>query len=165
MSFKVEYINKLKITITTILVILVCVFAYIFQGVFKTFENKLIDARSYLSTDNGLFSAKFKHADKDIVILSIDDLAQYEAAHSPELNLTRWPWSRTVWARVINFLEKQKPKALIIDLNFSNYEDLAGNYGSPDIQLADALGYYQNTIFSTALITPYKEVLEDYEIT
>ena len=162
MSFKVEYINKLKITITTILVILVCVFAYIFQGVFKTFENKLIDARSYLSTDNGLFSAKFKHADKDIVILSIDDLAQYEAAHSPELNLTRWPWSRTVWARVINFLEKQKPKALIIDLNFSNYEDLAGNYGSPDIQLADALGYYQNTILSTALRTPYKEVLEDY---
>ena len=157
MSFKVEYINKLKITITTILVILVGLFAYLFQDLFNNLENKLIDARSYLSTDKGLFSARFKHADKNIVILSINDLTLYEAANSNELNLTNWPWSRAIWAKVINFLERQKPKAIIIDLNFSNYEDLAQIYSSADMQLADALGYYNNTILSTALKTSFKD--------
>ena len=157
MNFKVEYINKLKITITLILIILISAFAYLFKDVFNYFENKFIDFRSYLSTDGGIYSSKFKSADKDIVILSINDLTQYEAARSSELNLTRWPWSREVWAKVINFLEKQNPKLLVIDLNFSNYEELSRNYTSPDMMLADALGYYNNIILATALRTPYSE--------
>lgn len=171
MNFKVEYVNKLKITITTLLVLLLCLFAFFFKDVFNYFENKFIDARSYLSTDGGMFRAKFKPADKNIVIVSINDLTQYEAARSSELNLTRWPWSREVWAKVINFLERQKPSVLIVDLNFSNYEDLSRNYTSPDMMLADALGYYNNTILATALRTPYSEtanydsskILENFE--
>lgn len=157
MNLKVEYINKLKITITTLLIILISVFAYFFKDVFDYFENKFIDARSYLSTDGGFYASKFKPADKNIVIVSVNDLTQYEAARSSELNLTRWPWSREVWAKVINFIEAQKPKVLIVDLNFSNYEDLSRNYTSPDMMLADALGYHRNTILATALRTPYSE--------
>lgn len=157
MNFKVEYVNKLKIVITTFLIILISLGAYLFKDVFRGFENKFLDARSYLSTDGGLFSYKFDSADKNIVILSIDDLTQYEAAHSAELNLTRWPWSRVVWAKLINFIERQKPKLLIVDLNFSNYEDLSRNYTSPDMVLADALGYYRNIILATALKTPFIE--------
>ena len=162
MNFKVEYVNKLKITITFLLIILISAFAYFFQDVFNYFESKFIDFRSYLSTDGGIYSSKFMPADKDIVILSINDLTQYEAARSSELNLTRWPWSREVWAKVINFLEKQNPKVLVVDLNFSNYEDLSRNYTSPDMMLADALGYYNNIVLATALRTPYSET-ENYD--
>ncbi len=157
MNFKVEYINKLKITITTFLIILLFLFAYFFKDVFNYFENKFIDFRSYLSTDGGLYKHKFKHADENIIILSVNDLTQYEASHSSELNLTRWPWSRVVWAKVINFLEAQKPKVLIVDLNFSNYEDLSRNYTSPDMVLADTIGYYDNIVLATALRTPFSE--------
>lgn len=157
MNFKVEYINKLKITITTLLIILISVFAYLFQDFFNYLENKFIDMRSYMSTDGGLYSQKFKPADKNIVIVSVNDLTQYEAAHSSELNLTRWPWSREVWAKLINFMEAQKPKVLVVDLNFSNYEDLSRNYTSPDMILADTLGYYDNIVLATALRTPYSE--------
>ena len=157
MNFKVEYINKLKITITTLLVIFLCLFAYFFKDFFNIVENKLIDLRSYLSTDGGLYGGKFVHADRDIVIVSVNDLTQYEAARSSELNLTRWPWSRVVWAKLINFIEKQNPKVLVVDLNFSNYEDMSRNYTSPDMVLADALGYYDNIVLATALRTPYRE--------
>ena len=159
MNFKVEYINRLKIVITVILVILISLFAYFFKDLFSYFENKFIDLRTNLSTDRGLFSAKYKQADKNIVILSVNDLTQYEAANSTELNLTRWPWSREVWAKVINFLEKQKPKVIVVDLNFSNYEDLSRNYTSPDMILADTIGYYDNIVLATALRTPYKETM------
>lgn len=157
MRFRVEYINKLKIAITTALLIVISAFAYFFNDIFVPIENKLVDFRSNLSLDNGLWSQRYLQADNNIVILSINDLTQYEVAHSNELNLTRWPWSRTVWAKVINFVEKQKPSVLIIDLNFSNYEDLSRNYVSADMALADALGYYENTILATALKTTYSE--------
>ena len=171
MNFKVEYINKLKITITAVLIILLSLFAYFFKDFFNYFENKFIDARSYLSVDGGIFSQKFKKSDSDIVIISVNDLTQYEAARSSELNLTRWPWSRVVWAKIINFIEAQKPAVLIVDLNFSNYEDLSRNYTSPDMVLADTIGYYDNIVLSTALRTPYKDtdkidpakILENFE--
>ena len=56
-----------------------------------------------------------------------------------------------------NFIEKQNPKVLVVDLNFSNYEDMSRNYTSPDMVLADALGYYDNIVLATALRTPYRE--------
>lgn len=157
MKFKVEYVNKLKITITSLLLVALSLFAYFLGDFFDYFENKFIDMRSNLVLDNGLYSQRYNSFDKDIVIVSINDLTQYEAARSSELNLTRWPWSRIVWARFINFIERQKPAVLIVDLNFSNYEDLSRNYASADMALADALGYYNNIILATALRYPLNE--------
>lgn len=158
MKFRVEYVNKLKITITTIFVVLLSLFAFVFKDFFEIIENKFIDLRSSLSTDSGLYSTRFKPADKNIVIVSINDITRQEAARSPELGLTHWPWSRVIWARLINFLEKEQPKAVIVDLNFSNYENLASNYSYPDMHLADVLGYYDNTILATALRLPQSKL-------
>ena len=158
MRFRVEYVNKLKIAITTMIIVVLSLFAFVFKDFFQILENKFIDLRSSLSTDSGLYSARFKPADKNIVIISIDDLARQEAARSSELILTHWPWSRVVWARLINFLEKEQPKAVIVDLNFSNYENLTTNYSYPDMNLADVLGYYDNTILATALRIPHHKL-------
>ncbi len=153
MSFKVEYVNKLKVFFTVCVIVLLFVFAQFLKGAFAVVEDKLVDLRSRLTLDGGLFSQRYKSADSNIVIVSINDLTQYEAANSPELNLRKWPWSREVWAKVINFLEKQNPKVLVVDLNFSNYEDLSRNYASADMRLADTLGYYKNIVLATALRT------------
>ena len=153
MSFKVEHINKLKVFLTAFIIVLLFVFAQFFQSVFDIIENELVDLRSSLMLDGRLFSQRYKTADSNIVVVSINDLTQYEAANSPELNLRRWPWSREVWAKVIDFLEKQNPSVIVVDLNFSNYEDLSRNYASADMRLADTLGYYKNIVLATALRT------------
>lgn len=156
MDFNFKKINRLKAVITFILVVIAVLSVYIFTDIFNKIENRLIDFRASLSTDSGLFSHKFNPANENIVILSINDLTQYEASRSSELNLTRWPWSRKVWADVINYLERQQPKMIIVDLNFSNYEDLALNHSSADIILSNTLWGYNNVILATALRTPYE---------
>ena len=108
MKFRVEYVNKLKITITFFLLLGLSLFAYLCADFFIPIEDKFIDIRSNLSLDDGLYSQRYKKFDENIVIVSINDLTQYEAARSSELNLTRWPWSRVVWAKLINFIERQK---------------------------------------------------------
>ena len=158
MKFRVEYVNKLKFTITFFLLLGLSLFAYLCADFFIPIEDKFIDIRSNLSLDDGLYSQRYKKFDENIVIVSINDLTQYEAARSSELNLTRWPWSRVVWARLINFIERQKPTVLVVDLNFSNYEDLSRNYASADMVLADAIGYYDNIVLATALRYPYLSV-------
>ena len=158
MKFRVEYVNKLKITVTFFLLIVLSLFAHFCTDFFAQIEDKFIDFRSNLSLDDGLYSQRYKKFDENIVIVSVNDLTQYEAARSTELNLTRWPWSRVVWARLINFIERQKPTVLVVDLNFSNYEDLSRNYASADMVLADSIGYYDNIVLATALRYPYYSV-------
>lgn len=148
-------INRLKVVITAVLILLAALFAYIFNDVFEYAEEQLTDFRSSLSTDKGLFSEKFSEASDNIIIISVNDLTRYSAARSSELNLAHWPWSRAVWAEFINFIEKQEPQMVIIDMNFSNYEDIALNRYSPDMIFANTLSNYDNIILATALRTPY----------
>ncbi len=148
-------INKLKVIVTAVLIVLAALFAYVFSEVFDYAEEQLTDFRSSLSTDKGLFSEKFAEASDNIIIVSVNDLTRYSAARSTELNLIHWPWSRAVWAEFIDFMEKQEPQMVIIDINFSNYEDIALNRYSPDMILSKTLSNYDNIILATALRTPY----------
>lgn len=160
MNLNISKINRLKTVITIIIIFFAALSIYAFKDIFNRIEDKLTDVRASLSTDSGLYSHRFKAADDNIVIVSINDLTQYEAARSSELNLTRWPWSRKVWANVIDFLEKQNPKMIIMDLNFSNYEDLALNWSSADTILSNTLNKYNNIILSTALRVPYSDTTD-----
>ena len=157
MDFNIKKINRLKTVITIFIIILAGFCLYVFKDVFERIEEKLVNVRSSLSTDCGLYSSKFAHYDDRIVIISINDLTQYEAAKSAELNLSRWPWSRKVWAQVVDYLEKQHPEMIILDLNFSNYEDITLNYSSADVILAETLSKYNNIILATGLRTSYDD--------
>lgn len=157
MDFNIKKINRLKAVVTIIIIFFAALSIYVFKDIFNRIEDKFTDFRASLSTDSGLFSNKFQVADNNIVIVSINDLTQYEAARSSELNLTRWPWSRKIWAETVDFLEKQNPKMIILDLNFSNYEDLALNQASADIILSNTLNKYNNIILATGLRTPYAD--------
>lgn len=157
MDFNIKKINRLKTLITIFLVFLAGLCLYVFEDVFEGMEEKLVNLRSSLSTDGGLYSGKFAHHDDRIVIISINDLTQYEAAKSRELNLSRWPWSRKIWAQVVEYLERQNPELIVLDLNFSNYEDITLNYSSADVVLAGTLSKYDNVILSTGLRTSYED--------
>lgn len=75
----------------------------------ESMENKTFDLRQ-----NVLVSSGFKKANKNIVLLTVDD-ASYEYLLG---KYGEWPIPRNVYADVINYIEKQKPAAIAFDLMF-----------------------------------------------
>lgn len=72
-------------------------------------ENKTFDLRQSLLVSSGQ-----KKASNDIVLVTIDD-ASYEYLLG---KYGEWPVSRDVYANLINYIEKQKPTAIVFDLMF-----------------------------------------------
>ncbi len=144
--------NRRKIT----LLIGIVLFAFILERIFITaslfekLELMTYDFRARISTDKGLFGDKFKHADKNIALVVVDDNSRREIANYPQLNLGSWPWRRSVWADVINYIEKGQPKAIIFDLTFNNYNEDIQN----DIKLSNTLKKYDNIVLATVLNSP-----------
>lgn len=58
-----------------------------------------------------------KIADKDIVILAIDNESLQELTSQPK------GWEKDVWKRVVQFVEKGHPKALMFNMVFEKLED------------------------------------------
>lgn len=72
-------------------------------------ENRTFDLRQSLLINEGA-----KKASKDIVIVAIDD-ATYEYILD---YYGEWPLPRDTYAKIINYLEKQSPRAIAFDLMF-----------------------------------------------
>ena len=72
-------------------------------------ENRTFDLRQNILINNGA-----KQANKDIVIVAIDD-ATYEYILD---TYGEWPLSRDIYAKMINWLEVQNPRVIAFDLLF-----------------------------------------------
>lgn len=72
-------------------------------------ENRTFDLRQNILINNGA-----KKPSKDIVIVAIDD-ASYEYILD---NFGEWPLPRDIYAKMINYLEAQSPRAIAFDLLF-----------------------------------------------
>lgn len=72
-------------------------------------ENKTFDLRQWF-----LVKSNQKRPNKDIVIVTIDD-ASYEYLLG---RYGEWPLPRDIYANLINYIEKQKPTAIVFDLMF-----------------------------------------------
>lgn len=72
-------------------------------------ENKTFDFRQNLLVSSGA-----KKTSKDIVLVTIDD-ASYEYLLG---KYGEWPIPRDIYANLINYLEKEKPTAIVFDLMF-----------------------------------------------
>ena len=72
-------------------------------------ENRTFDLRQSIMINEGA-----KKASDDIVIVAIDD-ATYEYILD---TYGEWPLPRDIYANVINYLEKQSPRAIAFDLMF-----------------------------------------------
>lgn len=72
-------------------------------------ENRTFDLRQSIMINRGV-----KKPSKDIVIVAIDD-ATYEYILD---NYGEWPVTRDVYADMVEFLERQSPRAIVFDLMF-----------------------------------------------
>lgn len=75
----------------------------------ESIENRTFDLRQGIMINEGA-----KKASDDIVIVAIDD-ASYEYILD---NYGEWPLPRDTYAKIINYLEKQSPRAIAFDLMF-----------------------------------------------
>ncbi len=75
----------------------------------ESVENRTFDLRQSIMVNNGS-----KKPNKDIVIVAIDD-ATYEYILD---NYGEWPMPRDIYSKIINYLEKQNPRAIAFDLMF-----------------------------------------------
>lgn len=91
------------------------------------FEDRFFDMRMNWTLDQ-------KKVDQDIVLAKIDDQALKE--------IGRWPWSRKVWAEVIDRLNQLDAKVVAFDVFFSEAE-LACQGTSPDQLLAESISRFQ----------------------
>lgn len=93
-------------------------------------ENKTFDLRQSVIS-------KHRTASKDIVIITIDD-ASYEYALD---NIGEWPLPRGLYANLVEFVEKQNPRALAFDMLFVKS---AKNNAAEDKKLAAVFKKYDN---------------------
>ena len=83
--------------------------------------------------------------DNDIVIIDIDDASLKAMAG----RFGRWPWPREVMGAVIEKLEKQKPKAIVFDILFSDQDRL--NMAS-DERFVNNIAKFNNIFFPMVLV-------------
>lgn len=120
----------------------------------KRLELVTYDIRAKIATDEGPFNKNFKHADKNIVIVTLDDYSRMEIARNPQLKLGSFPWRRDVWAGVTDFIEKGRPKVILFDLLFTELNENPQR----DKKFAKVLEKYNNVVLATALNYPKESV-------
>ena len=128
----IDYIAYFLITVSIIFIVIFASNNKLILNFFNDAENKSFDYRQSL-----LVKHRHLKPNKDIVILAIDDASyEYILEHYGE-----WPISRKVYSDIINFIEKDNPKAIVFDLMFikSFKNDLAS-----DNLLANTMGKYNN---------------------
>lgn len=103
------------------------------SSLIEDFELKSYDFRQGLNADK-------QKADKDVVILAIDD-ASVDILNE---KYGQWPWARNSYAQIIDFLEENKAKAIVFDLMFlpnasnTKYDQL----------LSETIGQYDNVFIA-----------------
>ena len=80
-----------------------------FMSFINSMENSTFDIRQKVLTNSGVR----KH-NKDIIIIAIDD-ASYEYILD---KYGEWPMRRDMYAKMVDYIEKQHPKAIAFDLMF-----------------------------------------------
>lgn len=143
-------IRKRSLILGIVLIVIIFEQLISMTSLFQHLELVTYDLRSKLATDFGPFGNSFKHADKDIVIVTIDDYSRKEIAKNSQLGLGSFPWRRDVWAGVVDFIEKGEPKAILFDLIFTELNENTWN----DRKFAQVLRKNKNIVLATSLNDP-----------
>lgn len=143
-------IRKRSLILGIVLIVIIFERLISMTSLFQHLELVTYDLRAKFSTDWGPFNNSFKHADKDIVIVTLDDYSRKEIARNPQLDLGSFPWRRDVWAGVVDFIEKGEPKAILFDLIFTELNENTWN----DRKFAQVLRKNKNVVLATSLNDP-----------
>ena len=125
-------------------------------SVFAVLDATVLHATSELRQTT--FDAMVRHrlivpkADPDIVIVDIDEASLAVMAQ----DYGRWPWPRQVLGEFLEHLEKQRPKAVVFDILFSD----ADVYNpDSDAYFNDAIAATGNTFFPILRLDPSSDRL------
>lgn len=94
-------------------VLLLLIFFSLKNGSYVAFINSMED-RTFDIRQSILANSKVKSPNKDIVIVAIDD-GSYEYILD---KYGEWPLSRDVYAKMVDYIEAQKPQSIAFDLMF-----------------------------------------------
>ncbi len=143
---------KKNILIILSIIILAVIFEKILSNaaLFENLELMSYDLRSRLISDNSILGRRFNQADKDIVIVAIDNYSKKKLEENPRKDLGPWPWHRDVWSEVLDFIEKGKPKAVMFDMVFERLNENSWH----DRRFAQTLRRYENIVLGTYLDNP-----------
>lgn len=128
----------LKKILYTIWLFLFCVVIFVsvksanFNAFINVIENRTFDLRQ-----NVMINSNHKTADKNIVIVAIDD-ASYEYILD---KYGEWPLSRDVYVKVVDYLESHKPQSIAFDLMFVKSMK---SKSEADLALVNAFKKYDN---------------------
>ncbi|MEI8389054.1 MAG: CHASE2 domain-containing protein [bacterium] len=152
MNDKNKIIESFKYTFIIITTLLMIIFLWSkSEQTLFNIETKLYDFRVGLTTDYSIFKHSYKKADKSIILVGIDDYAVTKLSTYKGIGTGRQPWARSTIADIISFINKGKPKAIILDLMFMGQEgDYPQNIKS-DEQLARVLKKSKNTSIGMVL--------------
>lgn len=126
------YVTYALSFILTVLIIVLMVRVLKVGDFFTTMENNTFDLRQNLSVQNG-----YKKPSKNIVLITIDD-PSYEYLLG---KYGEWPIPREVYAKLINYVEAQNPKAIAFDLMF--VKSMKSSHAG-DSALVNAMNKYDN---------------------
>lgn len=143
-------IRKRSLILGIVLIVIIFEQLISMTSLIQHLELVTYDLRAKFATDFGPFGKSFKHADKDIVIVTLDDYSRKEIAKNPQLDLGSFPWRRDVWAGVVDFIEKGEPKAILFDLIFTELNENSWN----DRKFAQVLRKNKNVVLATSLNDP-----------
>lgn len=143
---------KKKILLISLIILFVILLEHVFSSMlaFENLETASYDLRTKFATDKGLFRKNFKHADKKIVIVAIDDYSKKELKEKANLDYGTWPWPRSVWSGVTDFIESGEPKSIIFNMVFSDLDSNISN----DTIFSQSINRYDNIILGTSLENP-----------
>ncbi len=135
-------LKKILYTIWLFLFI-ITVFISVRNTNFNTFIS-MIENRTFDLRQNVLIQEKSKQANDDIVIIAIDD-ATYEYILD---KYGEWPIPRDVYAKIVDYIEKQNPQSIAFDLMF--VKSMKSNKEA-DAMLTDMMKKYDNVFVSMNL--------------
>lgn len=112
------------------------VFAVYYVGLFETLEVRLLDHRFNKKGDSS-------ESEKIILVPITDESIE------PEIGVGKWPWNRSVYARVVDFLHRADARVVGFDIFFKNpQEDVKG-----DAEFIRAIEIAQNVVLAQILET------------
>jgi adenylate cyclase len=111
--------------------------------VLQPLENRLLD--SFVRRQ----AAKLK-PDPDIVLVAIDE----KSLAAMEKEAGRWPWSRSVYADLVEGLAAQKPRAIVFDIEFVEADEFRPQ---DDAAFAETVAQHRNTYFPLLLLPVPRE--------
>lgn len=118
----------------------------------ENLELTLYDLRSRFVTDDSLFGRNFNQADKDIVIVAIDNYSEKELLEVAPNASGRRDWESDVWEKVLDFIEEGEPRAVLFNMVFEKLNNVPWY----DWSFSQDLIKYNNTVLGTYLDNPLK---------